>query len=96
MEDKIFEKIQAISIGEITAELYKLGAFINYIKSECDGTLLVVEYQGWLIYSIGFNRKDAFELALEEVYYSQELIKKGELQPFNIDKNGRRKDGKRR
>lgn len=93
---KTFEEIQAMSIGEITGELYKLGAFINYIKSECDGTLLIVEHQGWLIYSIGFNRKDAFEMALDEVYYAQEEIKSGRLQSRNIDENGRRRDGKRR
>ena len=93
---KKFEEIQGLSIGEITRELYKLGAFINYIKSECDGTLLIVEHQGWLIYSIGLDRKDAFEMALEEVYYTQEQINNSELKPFNVDKNGRRKDGKRR
>lgn len=93
---KTFKEIQSMSIGEITAELYRAGAFINYIKSELDGTHLVVEHQGWLIHSIGLDKKDAFEMALEEVYYSQEQIKKGELQPFNVDENGRRKDGKRR
>lgn len=93
---KTYEEIQAMSIGEITVELYKLGAFINYIKSECDGTLLIVEHQGWLIYCIGLDRKDAFEMALDEVYYSQEEIKSGRQQPRNIDENGRRKDGKRR
>ena len=93
---KTYEEIQAMSIGEITAELYKAGAFINYIKSECDGTYLVVEHQGWLIHSIGFNKKDAFEMALEDVYYTQEEIEKGRFQPFNVGENGRRKDGKKR
>ena len=93
---KTYEEIQAMSIREITEEIYKAHGFINYIKSECDGTLLIIEHQGWLIYSIGLDRKDAFEMALEEVYYSQEQIKKGELQPFNINEYGRRKDGKKR
>ena len=93
---KTYEEIQAMYIGEITEELYKAGAFINYIKSECEGTHLVVEHQGWLIHSIGLDKKDAFEMALEEVYYTQEEIKKGNFQPFNIDENGRRKDGKKR
>ena len=93
---KSYEEIQAMPIGEITAEIYKVGGFINYIKSECDVTELIVEYYGWLICSIAESKKDAFDIAMEEVYYMQEEIKKGNLNPYNIDENGRRKDGKRR
>lgn len=93
---KTYEEIQAMSIGEITEELYRLGAFINYIKSECVGTLLIVEYQGWLTWNIAFSKKEAFEFALDDVYYTKEEIESGREQPFNINEYGRRKDGKKR